>query len=85
MSGALNRKEWLAACGDLAKTYEQAWEEADRQMTATYRLAGKRQGWEFRGCIRTDMPDGYTEFRKPNGTVHAVVMTCFLTPPEKDG
>ena len=50
----------------------------------TYRLAGNRQGWDFRGCIRTDMPDGYTEFRKPNGTVHAVVLTAFLTP-EKDG
>jgi hypothetical protein len=53
-------------------------------MTATYRLAGKRQGFDFRGCIREDKPDGYTEFYKPNGTVHAVVMTCFLTPPEKD-
>jgi hypothetical protein len=51
-------------------------------MTAIYRLAGKRQGWDFRGCIRKDMPDGYTEFYKPNGTVHAIVMTCFLTPQE---
>ena len=33
MSGALNKKEWLAACGDLAKTYEQAWVEANKQMT----------------------------------------------------
>jgi hypothetical protein len=50
----------------------------------TYRLAGNRQGWDFKGCTRTDKPDGYTEFRKPNGTVHAVVLTAFLTP-EKDG
>jgi len=33
MSGALNKEEWLAACGDLAKTYEQAWEDANKQMT----------------------------------------------------
>jgi hypothetical protein len=33
MSRPLNREEWLAACADLAKVYEQAWEEADKQMT----------------------------------------------------
>ena len=52
-------------------------------MTSTYRLAGNRSGFDFRGCIRKDMLDGYTEFYKSNGTVHAIVMTAFLTP-EKD-
>ena len=51
-------------------------------MTAIYRLAGNRPGFDFRKCIRKDMPDGYTEFYKSNGTVHAIVMTCFLTPQE---
>lgn len=26
----LNREEWLAACGNLAKVYEEGWEEADK-------------------------------------------------------
>jgi hypothetical protein len=30
VSGALNKEEWLAACADLAKTYEHGWEEADK-------------------------------------------------------
>jgi len=30
VSGALNQEEKLAACADLAKTYEQGWEEADK-------------------------------------------------------
>jgi hypothetical protein len=29
MSRPLNREEWLDTCADLAKIYEQAWEEAD--------------------------------------------------------
>ncbi len=32
MNGALNKEEWLAACADLAKTYEHGWEEADKLM-----------------------------------------------------
>lgn len=48
-------------------------------MASRYILAGRRQGWDFTGCTRHDMPDGYTEFRKPNGSCHAVVLTILLT------
>ena len=70
-----------SGCASSKKAYAKDW---SKQMTATYRLAGKRQGWDFKGCTREDMPDGYTEFRKPNGTVHAVVMTALLTPEKDD-
>lgn len=50
---------------------------------SSYLLAGKRPGWDFTGCERVDLPPNagghcYTEFRKPDGTVHAVVLTALL-------
>lgn len=45
-----------------------------------YLLKGNRQGFDFSGLAREDCDDGYTEFRRTDGTVQAVVMTCLLTP-----
>lgn len=47
-------------------------------MTAQYLLAGGRQGWDFSGLTRRDLPDGYTEFLRPDGSVQAVVATWLL-------
>ena len=52
--------------------------------TAQYLLAGNRSGWDFSGLTRRDLPDGYTEFIGPGGSVKAVVVTWLLvnTQPE---
>jgi hypothetical protein len=49
----------------------------------TYRLAGNRQGWDFKGCTRTDKPDGYSEFRKPNGTASRSSVDCIPNTGER--
>lgn len=48
-----------------------------------YALAGHRPGFDFSGLIRVDLPPNvgghsYTEFRRGDGTVVAVVWTPFL-------
>lgn len=48
-----------------------------------YVLAGNRPGFDFTGLERVDMPPNaggfcYTEFRRPDGTVRAVVRTDLL-------
>lgn len=49
-----------------------------------YILKGNRPGFDFAGLERTDCPDGYTEFRRKDGTVQAVVMTCLLVDANGD-
>ncbi len=51
--------------------------------TAHYILAGGRPGWDFTGLERVDCPPNtgghcYTEFRRKDGTVQAVVLTSLL-------
>ena len=48
----------------------------------TYIFKGTRPGFDFSGSRREDCGDGYTNFRKADGTVHAVVMTCLLAGSE---
>lgn len=43
-----------------------------------YILKGKRPGFDLGGLDRKDCPDGYSEFRRKDGTVQAVVMTCLV-------
>ena len=43
-----------------------------------YKLAGRRQGFDLRGLIRTDCVDGYSEFRKKDGTCMAVILTSLV-------
>lgn len=52
-------------------------------MSAEYVFAGDRPGWNFAGLVRVDLPPNrgghlYTEFRRTDGTVQAVVMTELL-------
>jgi hypothetical protein len=54
-------------------------------MGAEYLLRGKRQGFDFAGLERVDMPPNtgghcYTEFRRKDGSVQGVVLTSLLTP-----
>jgi hypothetical protein len=44
----------------------------------SYLLKGNRPGFNFDGLALADCPDGYTEFRRKDGTVQAVVMTSLL-------
>lgn len=43
-----------------------------------YALAGGRPGWNLQGLARTDLADGYSEFRDASGTVKTVVRTDLL-------
>lgn len=50
-----------------------------------YALAGNRPGFVFSGLERVDFPPNagghlYTEFRRPDGGVQAVVLTALLWP-----
>lgn len=44
-------------------------------MAAAYMLKGNRPGFVLDGLERIDCPDGYSEFRRKDGSVQAVVQT----------